>query len=98
MYKNSLLICIIFILIGCGYKETNNQSRDIAYISINKNNQQNYRLVVDDSEYQFSATQDILFKITNGTKNIKIYDENNKLIYQATKYVGSNNTIEINLQ
>jgi hypothetical protein len=53
---------------------------------------------IDTDRYKIKDTKDRLYKVDSGTKEIKVYDENSKLIYNAKKYIGSNSTLEIDLR
>lgn len=113
MFKNKITILLIaFIFIGCGYRQTITQVRDVAFLKFNKSISKDYMVVVND-KYQFklkacvvkdnsgqchSSTQDTLYKISSGNSVIKIYDSKNHLIMNKKVYIGSSNTMEIDLQ
>ena len=109
--KTALIILIISIfMVGCGYKQTTTQSRDIGYIKFNKSVMGDYKVVVNGN-YEFylkscipagdtntcqDDTLNKLYEISSGNSNIKVYDKNNQIILEKDIYIGSNNTVEVN--
>lgn len=101
MFKNKLFILFVvgFILGGCGYKQTNTQIRDIAYLKFNKSSSKNYTAVINNKyKIKLDKTTNKLYEIKSGKVALKIYDENNNLIMKKEFYIGSSNTMEVNLQ
>ena len=113
MWKNKILLAILFAILftGCGYKETNTQIRDVSFLKFNKSMFKNYTVIVNE-KYTFKLdacikndnigqchddTRDKLYEITSGNSVVKVYDNNNNLIMKKEMYIGSSNTMEINL-
>lgn len=113
IFKNKFRIIFLTIfsllLIGCSYKETITQSRDIAYLKFNKSSDYKYLVIIND-KYNFTLDNCIvnennncfdennkLFEISSGVSTIKIFDNKKNLIINKEIYVGSNNTMEITL-
>jgi hypothetical protein len=105
----SLLLTVLFT--GCGYKQTNTQIRDVAFLKFTKSLSENYIVVVND-KYKFNidaciknantnecydTTADKLYEITSGNSVIQVFDNKNNLIIKKEMYIGSSNTKEINL-
>lgn len=113
MFKSKIIFMLlgVFLLAGCGYKETTTQSRDVGYLKFNKSSSAGYRVVIND-KYEFlldrcaeqqsvgqcqDTTSDKLFEVSSGVVVVKIFDATQKLIYKEELYLGSNNTKEIAL-
>lgn len=114
IFKNKLILPILAVLIfvGCGYKETNIQIRDIGYLKFNKISTKTYTVIVND-KYKFilnSCTQNTdapgcyddtinkIYEVSSGNLTIKVLDEKKNLIMQKDIFLGSSNTVEINLK
>lgn len=114
MFKNKfILIALVlgFLFVGCGYKTTNTQIRDIGYLKFNKNPNQNFKIIVNekytfmlnscvfnkDTGNCYDDTSNKMYEIESGNINLKVYDSNGTLIMDKEFFVGSNNTIEVNL-
>jgi len=102
MLKNKVLISLLaasILFIGCGYKQTNTQIRDIAYLKFNKSSSKNYTVIVNDKyKFKLDDTTDKLYEVTSGGVTIKVYDNKNNLIMRKEFYIGSSNTVEVDLQ
>ena len=113
MFKSKLLLILLALLVltGCGYKQTNTQSRDVSYLKFTKSISKNYIVVVND-KYEFkldsciekdaneecvNSTFNKMYEISSGNSFIKVFDGQNNLIMRKEIYVGSSNTMEINL-
>lgn len=113
IFKNKIVLPILaaIIFIGCGYKETNTQIRDLAYLKFTKSLHANYTIVINE-KYEFSLnscvpnkdtghcyddTVNKVFEVSSGNNVVKAYDSNKNLILRKEVYMGSNNTVEINL-
>ena len=114
MLKNSVFVLLLSVVLftGCGYKQTNTQIRDIAYLKFNKSSFKNYTVIVND-KYKFKLdgcskrdingecrddTSDKLYEISSGGVTIEVYDDKNNLIMRKEFYIGSSNTMEVDLQ
>ena len=113
MLKNKTILTIILIVLfsGCGYKQTNTQIRDVSFLKFNKSSSNNYTIVVhekfkfkldnciesNDIEQCHDNTSNKLYEITSGNSVIKVFDNDNNLIMRKEMYIGSSNTMEINL-
>ena len=110
--KNKIILTILVSILfsGCGYKQTNTQSRDIGFLKFNKSMEKSYKIVVN-KKYEFlldsclptqnenQCSDNItnkLYEITSGNVIIEVF-ENNTLIMKNELYLGSSNTKEINL-
>lgn len=113
MFKSKMILVLLsmIVLVGCGYKQTTTQSRDVGYLKFNKSSSEGYRVVIND-KYEFllgscipqqavgqcqDTTSDKLFEVSSGVVVVKIFDLNQKLIYKEELYLGSTNTKEITL-
>lgn len=114
IYKSKITIIVFLIsvfIVGCGYKQTITQSRDIGFIKFNKSGIGDYKIVVNDN-YKFylkscipdqhtNTCQDDtvykLYEVSSGNTNIKAYDNDNQIILNKDIYIGSNNTVEVDL-
>ena len=113
MFKSKIIFIFLsaVLLVGCGYKQTTTQSRDVGYLKFNKSSTAGYRVVIND-KYEFlldqcieqqsvgqcqDTTSDKLFEVSSGVVAIKIFDATQKLIYKEEIYLGSTNTKEISL-
>ena len=110
-YKNKL-IALIFVLIttGCGYKQSNTQIRDVAFLKFTKSKLYEYTVHVNDN-YVFEldkcktqkdvpcedSTVNNKYQVSSGNINIKVYNSNKVLILEKEIYLGSSNTVEIDL-
>ena len=109
--KTILLLFLAVLVSGCGYKQTNIQSRDIAYLKFTKSTDKNYTVVVNN-KYQFKLDSCInhdspedcyddtinkLYEISSGKVFLKVLDDNNNLLMSKDMYIGSSNTMEIAL-
>jgi Na+-translocating ferredoxin:NAD+ oxidoreductase RnfG subunit len=110
--KITILILIISTLfIGCGYKTTNTQIRDKSFIKFNKKSTESFNVIVNDN-YKFELksciideetngcydkTKNELYEVKSGNINIKVYNSDNILILDKNIFVGSNNTVEVDL-
>lgn len=106
-----IFILLTVLFSGCGYKQTNTQIRDVSFLKFNKSMFKDYTVVVND-KYKFKLdacieqddtgqchdnTSDKLYEITSGNSVVKVFDNNNNLIMRKEMYIGSSNTMEINL-
>ena len=113
IFKNNTLLSllVIVLLTSCGYKETNTQTRDIAFLKFNKSKLNSYTVVVNN-RYTFKLssctknkethqchddTKDKLFEVSSGNIALKILDKDGSLIMNITMYIGSSSTKEITL-
>lgn len=113
MFKNkskiSLLTIFSILFIGCSHKETVTQYRDVSYIKFNKSSNSKYFVTIND-KYNFTVDSCIntdnnectseknkLYKIKSGVNNIKVLDSNKNIIINKEFYVGSDNTMEIDI-
>lgn len=113
MFKNKIVLVLIstLLLVGCGYRHTTTQSRDIGYLKFNKSSSTGYRVVIND-KYEFlldqcsqqqtvgecqDTTADKLYEVSSGKVLVAIFDANQKLIYKEELYLGSSSTKEIAL-
>lgn len=112
MFKNKIILLLLSLaLVGCGYKETTLQSRDVGYLKFKKSASNNYTVVVNDT-YTFTLTpctqkdvnaqcvdetNDNIYEVSSGNIKIKIYNNHNTLIMSKEAYLGSSNTMEIDL-
>lgn len=114
MLKNKSVISLLLIIMitsGCGYRQTNTQIRDVAFLKFNKSMFKDYTVIVND-KYKFTLdgctetnnpeecndnTDDKLFEITSGNVVVKVLDKENNMIMKKEMYIGSSNTKEINL-
>jgi len=114
MYRINIIVALLVIVAvtGCSYKQTNTQIRDTAFLKFTKSSTQKYTVVIND-QYTFNLdsctlqietgqcyddTTNKLYKITSGKFTIKVYDQDTNLILQKEHFIGSSNTMEINLQ
>jgi len=110
--KISIMFILLAVLFsGCGYKQTNTQIRDVSFLKFNKSMFKNYTVVVNekykfkldacvkqnDSGQCYDNTIDKLYEITSGNSVLKVFDNNKNLIMRKEMYIGSSNTMEINL-
>lgn len=111
-WKNKILFAILFAILftGCGYKETNTQIRDVSFLKFNKSMFKDYTVIVNE-KYTFKLdscikddtgqcqddTRDKLYEITSGNSVVKVFDNNNNLIIKKEMYIGSSDTMEIDL-
>lgn len=115
MFKSKAKLILVFVFLfiaGCGYKQTNLQSQDVAYLKFNKSTFQEYTVVVNDkytfkldacaqkdnNEQCVSSTYNKLFEVSSGNVVLKVFDSNNNLIMRKEMYIGISNTVEINLK
>lgn len=114
IFKNKLILSILLalIFIGCGYKETNTQIRDIAYLKFNKTDTKSYSVIINekykfildactqdpDTSRCYDNTIDRIYEVNSGNINIKVLDDEKNLIIQKDVFLGSSNTVEINLK
>lgn len=113
MFKSKIAFILLsaLLFVGCGYKQTTTQSRDVGYLKFNKSSSAGYRVVIND-KYEFlldqcteqqsvgqcqDTTSDKLFEVSSGVVTIKVFDATQKLIYKEEIYLGSTNTKEISL-
>lgn len=112
MFKSKIIIAILgmFLLVGCGYKQTTTQVRDIGYLKFTKSPASRFTVVVndkyefqlktcekDDNGHCYDNTVDKLYEVSSGKVIVKVFDVNNVLILKEELYLGSDNTKEINL-
>lgn len=113
MSKNKIIFSILFsiLFLGCGYKQTNTQIRDVSFLKFNKSIFKDYTVIINEKfKFKLDAciqqadtgecrndTGDKLYEITSGNSVIKVFDNNNKLIMRKEMYLGSSTTMEINL-
>lgn len=114
MFKNKLIFIIIsmFIFTGCGYKQTNTQIDEVGYFKFIKTPFSKFKVLVND-KYKFNLdecvqkddtgqcydeTIDKLYETKAGNNFIKVFDKNNNLILEKEIYIGSSNTVEVNLK
>lgn len=112
MFKNKIILLLVLLVFsGCGYKQTNTQSRDISYLKFTKSITKNYTVVVndkyefkldsciekDDNDHCVNSTFNKMYEISGGNSVIKVFDGQNTLIMRKEIYVGTSNTMEINL-
>ena len=113
MLKNKvILILLIFVFMGCGYRQTNTQIRDVGFLKFNKSVFKNYTVLVNN-KYKFKldacvekdnkdqcvdTTYNNLYEVSSGNLDVKVYNGQNILIMEKNIYVGSSNTVEINLK
>lgn len=112
MFRNKIILLLVLLsFVGCGYKQTNTQSRDIGYLKFTKSIAKSYKVVVND-KYEFkldsctekdeneqcaNSTFNKMYEIGNGNSFIKVFDSKNNLIMRKEVYIGSSNTVEISL-
>ncbi len=113
IFKNNLLLLLLVtvLLTSCGYRETNTQTRDIAFLKFNKSKFNSYTVVVNN-QYTFKLlscttdeethqchddTIDKLFEVSSGNIALKILDKDDHLIMDKSMYIGSSSTKEIAL-
>ena len=111
MFKSKHIIYLLFalFLVGCGYKQTNTQMRDTAYLKFHKSDFQVFDVHVNDI-YSFKleactkneetgqcVKEDKVYQVDSGNINIKVYNNNKELVYQKDMYIGSSNTMEVTL-
>jgi uncharacterized membrane protein len=105
--KSNIIISILLLLIfsGCGYKQTNTQIRDISFLKFNKSPDKGYKVIIN-GKYKFKLDSNIikennivdnLYEVKSGNSIIKVFDTKNNLIIKKEIYIGSSNTLEINL-
>ena len=109
--KIFLPLLITFLFIGCGYKQTNTQIRDVGYLKFNKSKTDTFIVIVNDT-YKFKLdscqtqnetdhchddTVDKLYEISSGNAVIEVYDNKNNLLMRKEIYVGSSDTVEVDL-
>lgn len=114
IFKNKILISILLavLFVGCGYKQTNTQIRDNAYIKFHKKSTITYTVVVND-KYKFildackedpnthrcyDNTIDKVYEVNSGNVVIQVFDEQENLVMRKEVYLGSSNTVEVHLQ
>lgn len=104
MLKNKLtiiLILLVVLLSGCGIKQTNTQIKDVSFLKFNKSMFKDYTVIVNEKfKFKLNVNDDTdskLYEITSGNSVIKVFDNNNNLIMEKEMYIGSSNTMEINL-
>lgn len=106
----TLVIAIFFS--GCGYKEATYQTRDVAYLKFEKGVFKNYTITVND-KYTFmldSCVKDPeakevmechdsnnVYEVTSGSVKISVIDNKGNLIMDKTVYIGSTNTVMVEL-
>ena len=107
------LILFAILFSGCGgYKQTNTQIRDVSFLKFNKPIFKSYTVLVN-GKYKFTLdactekdaagqcqedTREKLYEITSGKTIIEVFDSNDSLVMKKEMYIGSSNTMEINLQ
>lgn len=113
MSKNNIIVLILLAILftGCGYKETNTQTRDISFLKFNKSMSKKYIVIVNET-YKFNLdscinkdgmghctdnADDKRYEIKSGNSVVEVLDNNNNLIMRKEMYIGSSNTMEINL-
>ena len=109
--KTILLLLSVVLMSGCGYRATNTQIRDVAFLKFNKSLFKNYTVIVND-KYQFELdacseqtptdechdnTFNKLYEIRSGNSIVKVLDSDKNLILEKEVYIGSSNTVEVNL-
>lgn len=113
IFKNKIAISSLIIsmlTVGCGYKQTTIQSRDMGYIKFNKSTIGDYKVKINE-KYEFylnsctpnentnncqDSTLNKLYEVSSGNTNIKVYDNKNQILLDKDIYIGSNNTVEVN--
>lgn len=108
-----LLILVIAIFFsGCGYKEATYQTRDVAYLKFEKGIFKNYTITVND-KYTFKLDSCVkdpeakevmechdsnnVYEVTSGSVKISVIDNKGNLIMDKTVYIGSTNTVMVEL-
>ncbi|MDD2651848.1 MAG: hypothetical protein PHX44_02205 [Sulfurimonas sp.] len=107
-----LTLAIAIFFSGCGYKETTYQTRDVAYLKFEKGAFKNYTVTVND-KYTFkldSCAKDPeakeavqchdsnnVYEVTSGSVKISVIDDKGNLIMDKTVYIGSTNTVMVEL-
>ena len=114
MFKNKFIILIILfstLIVGCNYKTTNTQIRDIGYLKFTKEAKESLLIIINDNyKFQLKAcvvnkktgnchddTINKLYEVQSGNINLKVYDFNNNFILNKNIYLGSNSTVEVDL-
>jgi len=114
IFKNKLIVSILaaLLFIGCGYKESNAQIRDIGYLKFNKTSTKTYTVMVNN-KYKFildacvedpntstcyDNSIDKLYEVSSGNIIIEVFDEKENLIIHKEAYLGSSNTIVMDIQ
>lgn len=109
--KSKLLALFILstFVTSCSYIETNTQIRDIAYLRFVSNISQDYTVVIND-KHEFmlnpctiknstgNCINDIskkLYEVTSGNINIKVTDNDKRIVLDKTMYIGSGSTAEV---
>ena len=111
--KNKILIIIALLLVvtGCGYKESVTQTRDLAYLKFTKSMFKSYTVTVNNkdtfnlgkciqsasNEQCTNDTDDKLYEISSGNVYIKVVDENNQVVVNKSMYIGSGSSVEVTL-
>jgi hypothetical protein len=106
-----LILVIGTLFIGCGYKTTNTQIRDKSFIKFNKESTDSFVVLINDN-YKFELkacvvdeetkgcydnTVNELYEVETGNINLKVFNSDNILILEKDIYIGSNNTVEVDL-
>lgn len=113
MFKNKIIISLLLTVffIGCGYKQSSTQIRDVAFLKFNKSWLKSYTVVVNEKyKFQLDAcverdkgvpcydgTENQVYEITSGNTFIKVFDKDNNIIMNKEMYIGSSNTMEVDL-
>ncbi|NLC27984.1 MAG: hypothetical protein GX780_04340 [Campylobacteraceae bacterium] len=105
MFKNSLLGVIfgLFVLTGCGYKESVVQNSDSAYLQFNRNSHEQFTVYINNSSqiqlpqcvHEEVCNKDTRYEIPSGTVLIKVFDKSNKQVHQEQLYLGVGNIKKI---
>lgn len=105
MFKNSILGTILglFVLSGCGYKESIVQNNNDAYLEFTRNSYEKLTVYVNDSsqitleqcESQENCNNNVRYGVPSGTVLIRVFNTSNKQIHQEQLYLGVGNTKKV---
>ncbi|HET54005.1 MAG TPA: hypothetical protein ENN33_02180 [Ignavibacteria bacterium] len=105
MFKNNLIALVLglFFLSGCGYKESIVQNNDVGYLEFSRTTFEALSIHINDSRHiplercnpEENCNKNIRYEVPSGSLHIKVFDKEDRQIYQEKFYLGVGNVKKV---